>query len=118
MRLDVILPIFLSVPVGLIIYLLITKNINVHLRTLTDKILFFFWPYGPGKMLIIRDNDDKMHIYYDDDFEEISSEDRTLIKTIDGLQFVAKEPIEKSSIVVSLFAFNSLYEISRLSSVF
>ena len=103
MRLDVILPIFLSVPVGLIIYLLITKNINVHLRTLSDKISFFFWPYGPGRMLIIRDNDDKMHIYYDDDFEEISSEDRTLIRTIDGLQFVAKEPMEKSSIVVSLF---------------
>ena len=103
MRTEVIIPIILAFPIGLLFFTALIKNVSAHLRSWKDKISFFFWPYPPSRMLIIQELDGEINIYYDNDFEEIQSENRTLIKTIDGQQYVTEIPPSESSITVSIF---------------
>jgi len=93
----------LAIPVGLCIFLLITQNIQAHLRSFKEKISFFFWPYPPLRMLIVRELDGAVRCFYDSDFEEIHSKDMTYIKCIDGSTYVTKKPPSQTSINVSLF---------------
>jgi len=93
----------LSVPVGLAIFLLTTQNIQAHLKSVREKISFFFWPFPPIRMLIIRELDGAIRCFYDNDFEEIHSKDMTYIKCVDGSMYVTKKPPSQSSINVSLF---------------
>jgi len=103
MRAEILIPIFLSFPVGIAMFLMLTKNIEAHLRSWKDRISFFIWPFPPYRMLIIQELDGEVNIYYDYDFEEIKSENRTLIKTIDGQQYVTEIPPSEASITVSMF---------------
>lgn len=103
MRMEVLLPIVFSFPAGLAFFLLLTRSWNAHLRSITDKLYFFFWPYPPEKMLVIQELDGEVSIYYDDDFEEIQSENKTLIKTVDGQEYVTEIPPSESNIAVSMF---------------
>ena len=103
MRLDVLVPLFLSLPVGMVVYILLTKNIRAHLRSWADRIAFFFWPFGPARMLVVQELDGDVNIYYDDEYEEVQSKDKVLVKTIDGQQYVTEVPPSQSSVAISMF---------------
>jgi len=103
MRMEVLLPILFSFPSGLAFFIALTRNWNAHLKGLLDKLAFFFWPYPPERMLVIQELDGEINIYYDNDYEEIQSENKTLIKTVDGQEYVTEIPPSESSITVSMF---------------
>ncbi len=103
MRPEVLIPIFASIPVGLAFFLVLCRSSWAHLRDWKDKLGFFLWPYPPSRMLIIQELDGEIHTYYDTDYEEIQSEDRTLIKTVDGMEYVTEVPPSEASIASSMF---------------
>ena len=103
MRFDIILILFLSIPFSVIIYLILIGSIKAHLRNIKEKVKFFFWPYGPDKMLVIQELDGEYKLFYDDEYEEIQSENKTLIKTIFGDQYVTEVPPSQASVATSLF---------------
>ncbi len=103
MRLELIIPLFSAFPIGLLFFLLLTRRINAHLRTWKEKLAFFFWPYPPARMLIVQELDGSVNIYYDEEFQEIQSEDKTLIQTIDGNQYITEVPPSNASKATSLF---------------
>jgi len=103
MRIDVLIPIAASIPLGLFFYIIFTRNIKAHLRSWIDRISFFFWPYGPFRMLVIQELDGEYQLLYNYDYEEIQSEDKTLIKTVYGDQYVTETPPSQANIATSLF---------------
>ena len=103
MRLELIIPLFSAFPVGLIFFLLLTRRIETHLKDIKDKIAFFFWPYPPSRMLIIQELDGSVNIYYDDEFQEIQAEDKTLVQTIDGNEYITEVPPSQASKAISTF---------------
>lgn len=103
MRLDIIIPIFLSIPIGMAFYFVLTKGITAHLKSLRDKLSFFFWPFTPSRMLVIQELDGEVSIYYDYDFDEVQTENKTLVKTVDGMQYVTDTPPSQAAIPTSMF---------------
>ncbi|MCD6300896.1 MAG: hypothetical protein J7L82_02375 [Staphylothermus sp.] len=105
MRLEILIPLFLSIPMGLMFFvLLVYKHENLaHLKGIKDVIMFFFTPSPPERMLIVQSLDGNVYVYYDDDFEEIRTEDRVLIRTKYGDQYISKISPSESSLVVSMF---------------
>ena len=105
MRLEIIISLFLSIPMGLLFFtILIYKSGNLaHLRRLREVIGFFFSPSPPERMLIVQSLDGKTSIFYDDEFEELRTEDRVLVKTIYGDQYITRVSPSEASLVVSMF---------------
>ncbi len=105
MRLEIIISLFLSIPVGVLFFtVLIYKSGNLaHLRRLREVIGFFFSPSPPERMLIVQSLDGKTSIFYDDEFEELRTEDRVLVKTIYGDQYITRVSPSEASLVVSMF---------------
>lgn len=105
MRLEVLVPLFLSIPMGLLFFVtLVYRHQSLaHLRKLKDVVLFFFSPSPPERMLIVQSLDGRVHVFYDDDYEEIRTEDRVLIRTKYGDQYIAKVSPSEASLVVSMF---------------
>jgi len=103
MRFEIILSVLLSFPLSILFFMLLSRNIVAHLKSLREKLSFFFWPYPPERMLIVQELDGEVNIYYDGDYEEIQSENKVLIKTIDGQQYITEIAPSEASINVSMF---------------
>lgn len=103
MRLDVLIWIISALPVGMLFYFFQIRRIKAHLRGIGDYLRFFFWPFGPKRMLIIQELDGNFSVFYDDDFEEIASERRAVIRTRYGDEYVSQLPFSEATKVVSLY---------------
>ena len=103
MRPEVIIPIVLAVPAGLAFFLILCRSSWAHLRDWKDKVSFFLWPFPPYRMLIVQELDGEINVYYNGDYEEIQSENRTLIKTTDGQQYVTEIPPSEAAVASSMF---------------
>ena len=103
MRVEVLLPLLLAIPVGVAFFMVLSRGWDAHLRSAKDKLAFFFWPFAPERMIVVQELDGDVHIYYDSDYEEVQGDDRTLIKTVDGQQYVTDVPPSESYVNVSMF---------------
>ncbi len=103
MRFDVLIWMLAALPVGLIFYFFQVRGIKAHIKSLGGYLRFFFWPFGPRRMLIIQELDGKFSIFYDDDFEETASERRAVIRTRCGDEFISRLPFSEAAKVVSLY---------------
>ena len=103
MRPEVLYPLLFSIPVGLAVFIIQVIGFDAHLRGWKDKVLFFLWPNPPRRMLIVRELDNSTQIYYNDDFEEIQGEEKTVIRTIAGDQYVTEIPPSKAMVPVAMF---------------
>ena len=74
MNFNVILYAVLSLPVGLISFYGLVKNIKAHLKDFRDLLTFFFHPFPPRRMLILHKLGGEFSIYYDDQIKEIKGE--------------------------------------------
>jgi len=103
MRFDVIIWMVAALPVGLLFYFFQVRGIKAHLNSMIDYLRFFFWPFGPKRMLIIQELDGKFSIFYDDDFEETVSERKAVIRTRYGDEYISQLPFSEAAKVVSLY---------------
>ncbi len=103
MRPDVFLPILLGLPISLIIFLMLTAPVRAHLKTFRDKLSFFFWPSPPARMLIVQELDGEINIFYDDEYTEIKTQDRTLIRTVRGDLYITEVAPSQAGIMVSAY---------------
>lgn len=74
MNFNVILYAILSLPIGLISFYGLVKNIKAHLKDFKDLLVFFFHPFSPRRMLILHKLGGEFSIYYDDQIKEIKGE--------------------------------------------
>jgi len=105
MRDEIIISLLLAIPSALSFFMIMVYMHGnlAHLRRLREVIRFFFTPSPPERMLIVQSLDGKISIFYDDEFEELRTEDRVLIKTIYGDQYIARVSPSEASLVVSMF---------------
>ena len=103
MRLELLIPLLFSLPMGLSMFVVLSRYHLAHLKSLKDLIKFYFNPRPPYRMLIVESLDGRISVFYDDDYEELKAEDRTLIRTRYGDQYVTKVPPSQASEVVSMF---------------
>ncbi len=103
MRPDILLAIALGLPASLLIFAALSRRLNAHVKGLREKISFFFWPYPPTRMLVVQELDGEISIFYDDDYSEIRSENRTLIRTERGDLYVTEIPPSQAGIVISMY---------------
>ncbi len=103
MRPDVLIPPFIGFFFGLLLFIVMARNIKAHLKRLRDFLEFFLWPFPPFRMLIVQKLDGDVKIYYDNEFSEEHGEKRYLVKTIYGDQYVTRIPPSQASLVISMF---------------
>ncbi len=89
--------------IGLCLFIVFAKKHPAHVRSLRDIISFFFWPYPPRSMLVIKDISSSIRVYYDGDYEVVRSEDKYLIKTKYGAQYVSPFDPSKVASVISMY---------------
>ena len=101
---EVELSLFLALPLGLIVFILWIRSFGtIHLKGLRDIVNFFFWPYPPSKMFIIRELDGKSKVFYDNEFEITKTKDRYFVRTVYGDEYVSNIDPEKAAEVTSMY---------------
>ena len=103
MRPEVLYPLIFSIPLGLVVFIIQVIGFDAHLRGWKDKVLFFLWPNPPRRMLVIRELDNSTQILYNEEFEEIQGEEKTVIRTMTGDQYVTEIPPSKAMLPVAMF---------------
>ncbi len=106
MNFNVILYAILSLPVGLIAFYGLVKNIRAHLKDIKDVLTFFFHPYPPRRMLILHKLGGEFSTYYDDQIKEIKGEKQSEVfcnSDEDFDHFIVHDNLSDYALKVSLF---------------
>jgi len=106
MSFEVILCATLSLPIGLIIFFGLVKNIRAHLRSFRDILVFFFYPFPPRKMLILHKLGGEFSVYYDDDIKEIKGEKQSEVLCSNEEEFdhfIVHDNLNDYALKVSIF---------------
>ena len=93
----------IAFPIGIVLFLLLSYHRKAHLRTIRDLFIFFLRPFPPLRMLSIIEIDGTPRVYYDNEFAEINSSKRNVIKTIYGDLYVTDFAFSNSKTVVSMY---------------
>ena len=93
----------LAIPVGLLVMLSLSYAKKAHLKSVGDLLLFFFKPYPPTRMFTVIELDGTSRVYYDDEFSEIHSNNKNMIKTVHGDLYITEFPFTFSKSVVSMY---------------
>ena len=103
MNQDVIFLLAIAPIVGILMFASMARNHRAHLKSIKDYISYFFWPFQPRRMLIVREVDGTVRIFYDDEYEIIRSKNSYYVRTIYGEQYVMNVDPTKAAAVVSTY---------------
>lgn len=103
MQQDVVFLLALAPIVGLLMFTTFARSHKAHIKRLREIIAFFFWPYPPRRMLIVREVDGTVRVLYDDEFEVVRSRDRYFVRTRYGEQYVTRFDPGKTADIVSTY---------------
>ena len=85
--------------IGLLIFLsLLMRHGFAHLRGLREAVAFFFAPFGPNIMLVVKGIDNSVTVLYDSDIEIYKTSKGLVVNTGD-LQYVTTYSIERFPLV-------------------
>ena len=91
-------------PLGLCIFMLWVRSFGrIHLKSVKAIVSFFFWPYPPSKMFIVRELGGKSKVFYDSEFEITKAKDRYFVRTIRGDEYVSSIDPEKAADIASMY---------------
>ena len=88
MNQDVIFLLAIAPVVGILMFVSMARSHRAHLKSIKDYISYFFWPYQPKRMLIVREVDGTIRMFYDDEFEIIRSKNSYYVRTIYGEGYI------------------------------